>query len=370
MKNLKSFYRNKKVLITGHTGFKGSWLTIWLNELGASVTGVSLDPVTERDLFNLAGLNRKVTDYRQDIRDLVQIKKIFDNEQPEIVFHLAAQALVIPGYSDPIATFSTNIMGTSNIIEACRNTPAVRQIVIITTDKVYENREVLTGYREGDPLGGYDPYSASKAAAEIIIQSYRQSFFQSINQPINQSIIHSTTQSIASARAGNVIGGGDWSGYRLVPDCIRSLEADDQILVRNPESVRPWQHVLEPLSGYLLLGMKLAEDPIKYSGAWNFGPEETDVVTVKDVVERIIKYWGKGEWQAVNTREKPHEAGILRLDITKSKNDLGWKPVLNTEQAIELTADWYKNYASNDPYKLCSEQIIEYSELWNSKNSV
>jgi len=376
MQNLKNFYQNKKVLITGHTGFKGSWLTIWLKQLGAEVIGIALDPKTDRDLFVLTGLSDKIKDYRQDIRDHNKIQEIIIKEKPEVVFHLAAQALVLPGYEDPVSTFETNIMGTVNILEACRRTPSVKQIVIVTTDKVYENKETLAGYRETDPLGGYDPYSASKAAAEIVTQSYRLSFTQSINHPINQSINQSSnqssnqsiTQSISTARAGNVIGGGDWSEYRLVPDCIRALEADQPVVIRNPFALRPWQHVLEPLSGYLLLPVKMAKDREKYSGAWNFGPEESDIIEVQALVKEILKYWGKGSWKANPDNNTPHEAGILKLDINKSKNVLGWKPLLNTGKAVEMTVDWYKNYSDHNAYQLCISQINEYSDKWNSKN--
>lgn len=356
MQDFKGFYRNKKVLITGHTGFKGSWLTIWLKQLGAEIIGIALDPKTDRDLFHLAGLSNKIKDYRQDIRCLDKIKEIFKKEKPEIVFHLAAQALVLPAYENPVSTFETNIMGTVNILEACRHTPSIKQIVIVTTDKVYENKETMAGYRETDPLGGYDPYSASKAAAEIIAQSYHLSFNQSINQ------------SISTARAGNVIGGGDWSKYRLVPDCIRALEETQPVIIRNPQAVRPWQYVLEPLSGYLLLVMKLAKDPDIYSGAWNFGPEERDNASVKDMTELIISEWGRGELICDDKSFKPHEAGMLRLNIGKAKNILGWKPVLDIREAVEWTVEWYKTYNNSDVYQLCSSQIKRFMEKWNSGN--
>jgi len=358
MKEFRNFYRDKKVLVTGHTGFKGSWLSIWLKQLGADVIGIALDPLHEKDIFNLAGISEKVTDYRQDIRDLEKIKAILAREKPEIVFHLAAQALVIPGYKNPIGTFSTNTMGTANILEACRHTASVRQIVVITTDKVYENKEVLTGYNEEDPLGGYDPYSASKAAAELVTQSYRLSFSQSINQ------------SIATARAGNVIGGGDWSEYRLVPDCIRALEAKQPIIIRNPQAVRPWQHVLEPLSGYLLLGMNMAEGPYKYSGAWNFGPDENDLASVKDMAEMLISVWGKGKLIFDDKDTKLHETALLRLSIGKAKNILGWKPILDFREAVQWTVEWYKAYKNSDVYQLCSDQIEKFMNKWNSGNSI
>jgi CDP-glucose 4,6-dehydratase len=358
MQDLKSFYKNRKVLVTGHTGFKGSWLTIWLNQLGADVVGIALDPKTDRDLFILSGLSENIKDYRQDIRNLDKIREILTQENPEVVFHLAAQALVLPGYEKPVPTFETNIMGTVNILEACRHTPSVKQIVIVTTDKVYENKETMTGYKETDPLGGYDPYSASKAAAEIVTQSYRLSFAQSPNQSINQSI--------ATARAGNVIGGGDWSEYRLIPDCIRSLEAKEPVIVRNPQAVRPWQHVLEPLGGYLLIAIKMSEDPEKYSGPWNFGPRQEDNASVKDVADMMISLWGNGEWNPERRAGDLHEAGLLRLNISKSEDILGWHPVLDFREAVQWTAEWYKAYREADVYKLCMDQIERYTEKWNS----
>lgn len=362
MQHLKNFYKNKKVLVTGHTGFKGSWLTIWLKQLGAEVIGIALDPKTERDLFLLADLSDKIKDYRQDIRNIDKIREILLQEKPEIVFHLAAQTLVLPGYENPVSTFETNVMGTVNILEACRHTPSVKQIVIVTTDKVYENKETLTSYRETDPLGGYDPYSASKAAAEIVTQSYRLSFAQSPNQSIN----HPINQSIATARAGNVIGGGDWSQYRLVPDCIRSLEANKPVIIRNPDAVRPWQHVLEPLGGYLLLSFRMSEDPKKYSGSWNFGSAAGDNASVRDVADMLISLWGNGEWKPERKAGSLHEAGLLRLNISKSKEILGWNPLLNLREAVKWTAEWYKAYKKLDSYELCLNQIERYTVKWNS----
>jgi CDP-glucose 4,6-dehydratase len=355
------FYKNKKVLITGHTGFKGAWLSIWLNEMGAKVTGIALDPNSEKDLFLLSNLKNKIIDYREDIRNLEKIKKIFLQEKPEIIFHLAAQALVLPSYENPISTFETNTMGTANILEACRNTDSVKQIVIVTTDKVYQNKEQMSGYKESDCLGGHDPYSASKAAAEVITQSYSQSFFQSTS-------FSESGKSVATARAGNVIGGGDWSLNRIVPDCIRSIEENKPIIVRNPYAIRPWQHVLEPLRGYLLIAFRMAEDPQKYSGPWNFGPEEKGIVSVKDLVEAIISYWGKGTWEESGNNKKHHEAGILKLDINKSKKTLGWESIINFDEAIEMTIDWYKNSLKCDAYKLCIKQIEEYSAKWRLKS--
>lgn len=364
MQTLKSFYKNKKVLVTGHTGFKGSWMCIWLGQLGAEVSGIALDPVNDKDLFTLANISKRITDYRQDINNLEKVKAILAETQPEVVFHLAAQALVIPGYENPVDTFVTNIIGTANILEACRHTPSVKQVVIVTTDKVYENNESMRGYRETDPLGGYDPYSASKAAAEIVTQSYRLSFTQSPNHPIPQS----SNLSISTARAGNVIGGGDWSKYRLVPDCIRSLEAGKPVLIRNPGSVRPWQHVLEPLAGYMLLAAKMAEDPDKYAGAWNFGPNEEELASVEDMTDMLISLWGSGSWTADTVTGKLHEAALLRLDIKKSKEILGWVPVLDTRETLRLTVEWYKAYKGNDVYQLCADQIDQFTEKWNSGN--
>ncbi len=370
MHNLRSFYKNKKVLVTGHTGFKGSWLTIWLEQLGAEVVGISLDPKTDRDLFLLAGLSDKIKDYRQDIRNLDKIQKIITEEKPEIVFHLAAQALVLPGYERPVATFETNIIGTVNILETCRQTPSVKQIIIVTTDKVYENKECLTGYKETDPLGGYDPYSASKAAAELVAQSYRQSFFNSLSPSPPLPFTPSPFRSMATARAGNVIGGGDWSEYRLIPDCIKALEASKPVIIRNPDAMRPWQHVLEPLSGYLSLALKMAEDPQKYTGPWNFGPDIEDFATVKDLADQLISLYGAGRWETTDERIKLHEAGLLRLDITKAKDILGWKPLLGFREAIQWTVNWYKAYKGHNVYNLCQDQIEKYTQKWNSGNLI
>ncbi len=354
MQGFKDFYKNKKVLVTGHTGFKGSWLTIWLKRLGAEVVGIALDPLTDRDIFLLAKLSDKIKDYREDIRNIDKIQEILIYEKPDIIFHLAAQALVLPGYENPVSTFETNVMGTVNILEVCRHTPSVKQIIIVTTDKVYDNKETLTGYRETDPLGGYDPYSASKAAAEIVTQSYRLSFSQSTNQ------------SISTVRAGNVIGGGDWSRYRLVPDIKRSLETNTPVIIRNPEAIRPWQHVLEPLSGYLLLALRMLEDPQKYSGPWNFGPCEKNSGCVRDVADMLISIWGNGEWKPERETGKLHEAGLLRLNIAKSQDILGWNPVMDFREAVKWTAEWYKTYKGLDVFKLCVDQIERYTAKWNS----
>ena len=353
------FYRGRRVLITGHTGFKGAWLAIWLNHIGASVSGIALDPSTERDLYLLAGLDKRISDHRADIRDLDEVFRIIENEKPETVFHLAAQSLVLEGYKDPVTTFDTNVIGTLNILEACRRSDSVKEVIIITTDKVYENREQMSGYREEDPLGGHDPYSASKACAEIVTQSYRRSF-------LSEAVGRVNGLAVCTARAGNVIGGGDWAADRLIPDCVRALESHEQVRLRNPGSVRPWQHVLEPLSGYLMLGWKASADPAKFAGAWNFGPDSSYAVSARALVSDFIGCRGSGSISDVSEGTGFHEAGILLLDPGKAIRELKWSPVLDLPGALRLTADWYKSYRTRNVYDLCVQQIEYYSELWNS----
>lgn len=349
------FYRNKRILVTGHTGFKGSWLSIWLHELGASVVGVGLEPFTERDNFVLSGIGEKIdADIRADIRDGQRMKEIFAIYQPEIVFHLAAQPLVRLSYEKPVETYETNVMGTINILEAIRATNSVKVGVMITTDKCYDNKEQLRGYKEDDPFGGYDPYSSSKGACEIAIQSWRRSFF-------NPDQFEKHRKSIASVRAGNVIGGGDWALDRIIPDCIRALEADKPIDIRSPKSVRPWEHVLEPLSGYMLLAQKMWEHPTEYCEGWNFGPESESVSTVWEVATELINNFGKGELKDSSDPNAVHEAQLLMLDITKAKKRLGWKPKLNMQKCLALVADWYKRYKNEDVYKLCVEEIEKFA---------
>ena len=355
----QDFYRERRVLITGHTGFKGSWLTIWLNHIGAVTSGIALDPVTDRDLFILAGLDKRISDHRADIRDMNEVERIIDLEKPETVFHLAAQSLVLRGYREPVATFETNLSGTVNILEACRKSESVKEVIIVTTDKVYENREQMTCYSENDPLGGHDPYSASKACAEIATQSYRRSFFSD-----NQG--SAGGKAVCTVRAGNVIGGGDWAADRLIPDCVRALEKNEPVKLRNPGSVRPWQHVLEPLSGYLMLGTMAAGDPGRFAGAWNFGPDISNAVSAGRLVADFINYWGSGAiWDAVE-KNPFHEAGILMLDAGKARSQLNWHPALSLSEAVSLTADWYKSYRSRDVYDMCVEQIEYYNKRWNS----
>lgn len=353
MEYFNNVYKNKTVLVTGHTGFKGSWLSIWLRELGANVIGYALDPYTEKDNFVLSKLEDKITDIRGDIRNKKNLKEVFDKYKPEFVFHLAAQPLVRLSYENPIETYEINVMGTINVLECIRETPETKIGIMITTDKCYENKEQIWGYRETDPLGGYDPYSSSKGAAEIAISSWRNSFF-------NPKDYEKHKKSIASVRAGNVIGGGDWSLDRIIPDCIRALEKDEAISIRNPKAIRPWEHVLEPLNGYLLLGQKMYEEPFKYCEGWNFGPNLDSIVPVWEIGKKIIKYYGSGKLEDKSKKDELHEAKLLALDITKARFNLGWKPRWDIDKAIEKTVEWYKKYNNEDVYRLCVKQIKEF----------
>lgn len=349
----KSIWKDKKVLITGHTGFKGSWLSIWLKMMGAEAIGYALEPYTDRDNFVLSELGEKITHIVGDIRDYEHINEIFKRYKPEFVFHLAAQPIVRKSYIDPKETYDINIGGTVNLLECCRLTDSVEVIINITTDKCYENKEWIWGYRENDRLGGYDPYSSSKAGSEIVTAAYRQSFF-------NPEKFNKHGKNLASARAGNVIGGGDWQTDRLIPDCICSLEKNKPVIVRNPSAIRPWQHVLEPLSGYLLLAEKMYQNPGKYCEAWNFGSDEGSMRTVSEITDLVIKNWGDGSWQDKSEKNAPHEAGILKLDISKATSLLNWKPIWNIEKAVRKTIEWYKSYKKRDIYHLCEKQINSY----------
>lgn len=333
MKQFSDIYRGKRVLLTGHTGFKGSWLSLWLNELGAKVTGVALTHNTQPNHWDALNLSHK--DYRNDIRDSIALRQIFNDTQPEIVFHLAAQALVRQSYVEPIETWSTNVLGTANILEACRQQETVRAIVVITTDKCYENREWAWGYRESDRLGGHDPYSASKAGTELVAASYRSSFFNTDNSPL-----------LATARAGNVIGGGDWSQDRLIPDLIRSLEKNQPLEIRSPFATRPWQHVLESLSGYLLLGQKLLEGKSAIADAWNFGPTPESNCSVVEVLDKLQKVWSQLRWQVTGNLH-PHESTLLYLDSSKAHRLLDWESVWDIDTTLVKTADWYRAWLEN-----------------------
>ena len=354
MSFIDDFYKDKKILITGHTGFKGSWLSIWLNMMGAEVIGYSLKPYTERDNFVLTKLEDKIIHIVNDIRDYQNLFDVFKKYEPEFVFHLAAQPLVRESYVNPKETYDVNIGGTVNVLECCRFTKSVKVIVNVTSDKCYESKEWIWGYRENDRLGGYDPYSSSKAGSEIITAAYRQSFF-------NPEKVNKHGKNLASVRSGNVIGGGDWQTDRLISDCISSLEKNESVIIRNPSAVRPWQHVLEPLFGYLLLAEKMFENPGQYCEAWNFGPNEESIKPVCEVTDLVIQNWGGGNWEDHSDKNAPYETNILKLDISKARTRLGWNPILTIEQAVTATVDWYKIYQEKDMYQFCKEQIKLYT---------
>lgn len=344
-------YQGRRVLVTGHTGFKGSWLTAWLLELGAEVAGFALAPETEPDLFSILGLEQRIKHISADIRDPETIRKFCSDFQPEIILHLAAQPLVRLSYREPAATYATNVMGTVHLLDAVRQTGSVKSVVVVTSDKCYENREWVWGYRENEAMGGYDPYSSSKGCTELVTAAYRNSYFS-----------ESGAAQLASGRAGNVIGGGDWAADRLLPDCMRSMAAEQPVVLRNPDATRPWQHVLEPLSGYLQLGAMLWQGKSVAEG-WNFGPLNGDVLRVEDVVKLVISRWGNGSYQ-VQSDGHPHEAKLLQLDICKAAAGLKWFPVYRATEAVATTVDWYRSwYESEDCKKmqqLTAQQIKEY----------
>jgi CDP-glucose 4,6-dehydratase len=348
----RTYWRGKRVLITGHTGFKGAWLSIWLNRMGCKVTGLSLSPATQPALFELTNIAGLCESYFGDIRDAHKLKSVFNRARPEIVFHLAAQALVRESYKDPLETFSTNTMGTANVLEAMRHSTSVKAAVMVTTDKVYRNHERLEPYKEQDFLGGHDPYSASKAASELIIDSYRKSFMT--EQGIN----------VASARAGNVIGGGDWATDRLIPDAIRAWSGKHNLDLRNPDSIRPWQHVLEPLRVYIILAQQLAVNP-QLAYAYNFGPDFAEAASVRQVIELAQRTWSDHSTVHWGQSEPLlHEAGILRLDTSKSQNELGIRPVWDINQAVEKTVEWYKKQNLGvDAMNLCDSDINDFENF-------
>lgn len=342
-------YKGKRVLVTGHTGFKGSWLCIWLLNLGAEIIGFSKEPYTEYDNFVMTKLSDKIIDLRGDVRDLDKMKEIFDMYKPEIVFHLAAQPLVRVSYEMPVETYDVNVVGTLNVLECIRKSSSVEAGIIITSDKCYENINQIWGYRESDRLGGYDPYSSSKACAELVTSAYINSFF-------NLKDYEKHGKLIATVRAGNVIGGGDWSKDRIIPDIVRSLEGEVPIEIRNPMAIRPWQHVLEPIRGYLLLGEHMLYHKLESVGAWNFGPDFKDVLTVEGIVSKGIKLWGEGSY-IISQNSGPCEAELLSIDCTKAKKYLNWNPVLSIDEALKLTIEWYKNYKNNNVFDICTNQI-------------
>jgi CDP-glucose 4,6-dehydratase len=327
------FWRGKRVFLTGHTGFKGGWMSLWLQSLGARVTGYALEPPTEPSLFDEAKVGEGMNSVLSDIRDLGTLRQSMQSAQPEIVIHMAAQPLVRHSYQHPVDTYATNVMGTVHLLEAVRHTPGVKAVVNITTDKCYENREWVWGYRESEPMGGYDPYSSSKGCAELVTAAYRSSYFGA----------HAYSQhgvAVATVRAGNVIGGGDWAPDRLVPDLLASFEAGKAAIIRRPNAIRPWQHVLEPLRGYMTLAERLYQQGPEYAEAWNFGPNDEDAKPVAWIAETMAELWGKGATWQVDADEHPHEATYLKLDISKARSRLGWHPRLDLHRALELVVDW------------------------------
>ncbi|MDF1644111.1 MAG: CDP-glucose 4,6-dehydratase [Pseudomonadales bacterium] len=347
-----NFWLGRKIFLTGHTGFKGSWLSLWLNKLGADVTGYALAPATEQSIYNSAAVEQSLNhSVCADIRDLATLTKSMQEIEPEIVIHMAAQSLVRESYANPVETYGTNVMGTVNLFEAVRNTPSVRAVLNITTDKCYENIEKAEGYQENEPMGGHDPYSSSKGCAELISSAYRRSFFQ-------QAGI-----ALATARAGNVIGGGDWAADRIVPDAMRAFMDNKPLLIRNPMAVRPWQHVLEPLAGYLLLCQQLINQPHSFEESWNFGPTNEDTQDVSALANIMVKAWGdNARWQQDAT-EHPHEALVLKLDCSKAETSLNWAPVWNLKSALEKTVLWYKVWHKHgDTHQVTLDQIEAYQQ--------
>jgi CDP-glucose 4,6-dehydratase len=352
-----AFWKGKRVLMTGHTGFKGSWLSLWLQSMGAQVVGYALAPPTDPSLFEVAEVGKGMTSIIGDIRDLERLRKVFAEHKPEIVIHMAAQPLVRYSYVEPVETYSTNVMGTVNLLEAVRSTPGVKAVVNVTSDKCYDNREWVWGYRENEAMGGYDPYSNSKGCAELVTSAYRNSYFH----PSTFNDKHSTA--LASARAGNVIGGGDWAGDRLIPDIVRAIMLGKPVNIRSPHAIRPWQHVLEPLSGYLILAQKLYEDGAGYAEGWNFGPNEEDAKPVQWIVERLTQQWGDGASWALDGGNHPHEAHYLKLDCSKAKMRLDWHPRWHLAHTLEMIVTWQRAWlAKQDMRSFTLKQIEQYAQ--------
>jgi CDP-glucose 4,6-dehydratase len=350
-------WQERRVFVTGHTGFKGSWLALWLNKLGAQIRGYALDPCTQPSLFSLASVGKVVDDIRGDVRDYAKLEASMMGFRPEVVFHLAAQPLVRSSYSDPVGTYSTNVMGTVNLLEAIRKTPSVRAVVCVTTDKCYQNQGWIWPYRESDPLGGHDPYASSKACAEIISAAYRSSFF-----PIER--LHEHHVALATARAGNVIGGGDWSQDRLIPDLVRGFLSGKPVLIRRPNAIRPWQHVLESLKGYMILAQELLSQPARFASAYNFGPSDGDVWPVDRIATKLVGIWGNGASWTCDSVPSVHEDQVLRLDASKARVDLGWQPRLKIETALEWTVAWYRAWNEGvNMAEFTQKQIAEYERL-------
>lgn len=346
------FWKGKKVFLTGHTGFKGSWLSLWLQSMGAIVKGYALEPPTSPSLFIEANVAQGMESEMGDIRNLEQLRKSMQSFNPDVLIHMAAQPLVRLSYREPIETYSTNVMGTVNVLESARYCSDLKAIVSVTTDKCYENREWEWGYRENEPMGGHDPYSSSKGCAELVTSAYRNSFFNTEN-----------SASIASARAGNVIGGGDWAEDRLIPDILRAFEKGESVIIRNPLSTRPWQHVLEPLSGYLVLAQHLYEDGKAYAEAWNFGPKDEDCKPVQWILDKMVTAWGEGANWELDKNDNPHEANFLKLDCSKAATKLKWQPAWHLDYTLKLIVDWHKQWqAKADMRTHCINEIIKYSE--------
>lgn len=351
------FWKSRRVLVTGHTGFKGSWLCLWLKSKEAHVIGYSLEPPTQPSLFEMAHVAHGMPSVLGDVRDLEHLHRVIAEHQPEIVFHMAAQSLVRRSYANPLETFSTNILGTVNVLEAVRHSCTVKVLVNVTSDKCYENREWLWGYRESEPMGGRDPYSSSKGCAELVTEAYRRSYFSNGN-----NLGHCV--SVATARAGNVIGGGDWASDRLIPDIIKAMLDGRPVVIRNPNAVRPWQHVLEPLHGYLMLAESLWENGNKFAGAWNFGPNDDDARPVFWVADHMTNLWGGGACWVLDGGRHPHEAGYLKLDCSKAKAVLGWSPRLPLSTALRWVVLWYRAYgAGEDVRRVTEEQISSYERV-------
>ena len=353
----KDFWQGKRVFLTGHTGFKGGWLALWLHSMGAELCGYSLDPATDPSLFAVARIGSVLTDIRGDLRDGVALDRAMHDFAPEVVFHMAAQPLVRLSYADPIGTYETNVLGTARVLDAVRRTPSVRAVVSVTTDKCYENKEWLWGYRETDPLGGYDPYSSSKACAEIVSAAFRQSYFHP-----SQLAKHGVA--VATARAGNVIGGGDWSSDRLIPDLVRGFLAGEPVRIRRPHAIRPWQHVLEPLAGYIRLAECLLTHDPKFATAYNFGPADDDAQPVGWIVDKMTTFWGDGASWTLDPDPGVHEAGYLKLDASKARAELNWSPRLRLEMAIDWLVAWYRAFQRGaDMQTVTLEQIARYRRL-------
>jgi CDP-glucose 4,6-dehydratase len=353
-----AFWKNKKVFLTGHTGFKGSWLSIWLASMGAKVTGYALAPNTTPNLFDVLAIDSLIEkSHITDIRDLTSLQKAISEAKPDVVIHMAAQPLVRYSYANPVETYATNVMGTVHLLESTRTVDSVHATVVVTTDKCYDNKEWVWGYRENEPMGGFDPYSNSKGCAELVTSAYRQSYFSSSN----------SMNKVASARAGNVIGGGDWSEDRLIPDAIKAFEANLSLMIRNPLATRPWQHVLEPLSGYLILAQALYEQGSAFASAWNFGPHDEDNRSVQEVVELVISQWGDSAGWKKEGSEQPHEANLLKLDCSKAHAQLGWAPKWDLETATQKIVEWQKAFQAKESMQEVS--LAQINQYMNAKNT-